>query len=412
MKQRVPLPGTYIDYTPLLYNDRDVILFGAGLFVQPAIHALGQRGITPACICDNSTAKQGLNMMAIPVISPAEARIAFPNATVIITTYPMYFEEIRIQLVEMGWKNIFDCTRLLAFFEYDRSSFASGPGVSEIHFNLDRFFYDYFLKYFPDKLIIPSLDIVITEKCSLNCRDCANLMQYYTHPQDADYDELFNSLDVIMQSVDHVLEFRVLGGEAFMNRSAHLYIERLRQYNNYTRIAVYSNGTIVPKGENLYSLTHEDTYLRISDYGKVSRNLPKMLKLFDAHSIVYDVQKCEKWQDCASIGKKERTIEELESVYSACCVNKFFTLLNGSLYICPFSANAANLGALPPFPHETLVFNYCTDRTEIRERLFNMLRVRTYFSACRYCAGRPLDVTPLPAAVQISTPLPYEVVSK
>ena len=96
--------------------------------------------------------------MDIPVISPAEARIAFPDTTVIITTYPIYFEEIMSQLTGMGWREICDCAHLLASFEYDRNSFASG--VSELHFNLDKFFYDYFLKYYPDKLIIPSIDIV------------------------------------------------------------------------------------------------------------------------------------------------------------------------------------------------------------------------------------------------------------
>lgn len=410
MKQRVPMPVSYQDRNFSSYVDRDVVLFGAGLFVQPAIHSLDQRGIIPACICDNSTAKHGTIIMDVPVTSPAEARIAFPNAIVIITTHSIYFEEIRLQLTEMGWKDILNCAYLLASFEYDRNSFASG--LSMLHFDLDRFFYNFFLKYFPDKLIIPSLDIVITEKCSLKCRDCSNLMQYYTHPQDADYDKLFNSLDVIMQSVDHVLELRVLGGETFMNRSAFQYIERLRQYNNYSRIAVYSNGTIVPGEDTLYCLTHDDTYLRISDYGQVSRKLTEMLKLFDAHGVVYDVLKCEKWQDCASISKRERTINELEAVYSCCCANKTLTLLNGSLYICPFAANASNLGALQPFPHESLKVDNCISARGIRERLFNMLRMKTYFTACEYCAGRPDYETPLPAAIQTPAPLPYSRIYK
>lgn len=410
MKQRVPLSSTYKDCTPFINNDGDVILFGAGLFVKPTIHALRQHQIMPACICDNSIAKQGSKVMDIPVISPAEGRRLFPEATAIITTYPVYFEEIRTQLMGIGYKNIVDCARLLASFEYNRHSFTTG--VSALHFDLDRFFYDYFLKYFPEKLIVPSIDIVITEKCSLKCRDCSNLMQYYTHPSDVDYDALFDSLDIIMQSVDHVLEFRVLGGETFMSRNAHRYINRLRQYTNYTRIVVYSNGTIIPGGDNLRCLIHEDTYLRISDYGALSHNIAEMVKLFDEHGVIYDIQKCDKWQDCATIEKRTRSIKELESVYSCCCARRTLTLLNGSLYICPFAANAANLRALPPFPHETLETNHSVNIPGIRERIFNMLRMKTYFSACEYCAGRPDDVTPLPAAIQTTTTLPYRILSK
>ena len=31
-------------------------------------------------------------------------------------------------------------------------------------------------------LVIRSVDVVITEKCTLKCKDCANLMQYYQNP--------------------------------------------------------------------------------------------------------------------------------------------------------------------------------------------------------------------------------------
>ena len=344
--------------------------------------------------------------MGVPVISPTEARAAFPSATVIITTRPGYIEEIRSQLAGMGWTQICDCAHLLSSFEYGRNSFASG--VSALHFDLDGYFYEYFVKYFPEKLIIPSIDIVITEKCSLRCRDCANLMQYYTHPQDVDFGQLFSSLDLLMQCVDHVLEFRILGGETFMNRRAHQYVERLRQYGNYTRIAVYSNGTIVPREENLQCLTCDDTYLRVSDYGPLSRKVQEMAKEFDAHRVSYDVLSVSGWQDCSVIVKRERTPEELEGIFSCCCANKTFTLLNGTLYICPFAANADNLGALPLFSKDSLKMDGHLSKQEMRGWIFNMLRNKTYLSACEYCAGRPVGVTLIPAAVQVASPLPYK----
>jgi hypothetical protein len=105
-------------------------------------------------------------------------------------------------------------------------------------------------------------------------------MQYYRHPKDADFGALFASLDVLMASVDHVLEFRVLGGETFMNPQAHRYIEKLREYENFTRIAVYSNGTIMPTEEGMASLIREDTYLRVTDYGPLSRKVRAIVEAF------------------------------------------------------------------------------------------------------------------------------------
>jgi hypothetical protein len=387
-----------------------MILFGAGLFLRPAIHSLAQRGIQADCICDNSPVKQGTSIMGIPVISPAEARAAHSNATVIITATPRYIEEIRSQATAMGWARVCDGAPLLASFQYDRISFASG--VSQLHFDLDDYFCEYFRRYHPASLIIPSLDIVITEKCSLRCRDCANLMQYYTDPHDVDFDKLFASLDMFMECVDQVLEFRVLGGETFMNRHAHRYIDRLRQYRNYTRIAVYSNGTILPTGENLNCLIQGDTYLRISDYGPLSRNLQKMVEIFDEHRVIYDVLAIDGWQDCAGIKKRERTVEQMSAVHACCCASKSLSILNGRLYGCPFAANACHLGALPPFPGDSLTLDRRLRGSELRGWLFDTLRTRRSFSACEYCAGRPIGVAAIPAALQAPSPLPYKRITQ
>jgi hypothetical protein len=406
MRQKVPLLCTDWKNSLSPCLGKRGILFGAGLFLRPAIHSLGQRGIQVDCICDNSPAKQGMTIRAIPVMSPTEARAAHPNDTVIITAAPKYIDEIHSQATALGWTRVCDGAPLLASFQYDRTSFESG--VSQLHFDLDEYFCEYFRRYHPERLIIPSLDVVITEKCSLRCRDCANLMQYYTDPQDVDFDKLFASLDIFMECVDQVLEFRVLGGETFMNRHAHRYIDRLREYRNYTRIAVYSNGTIPPSGENLDCLIQEDTYLRISDYGPLSRNLQKMVEIFDEHRVIYDVLAIDGWQDCAGIKKRERTVEQLSAVHASCCASKSLSILNGRLYGCPFAANASYLGALPPFPGDSLTLDRRLSRSELRGWLFDTLRTRRSFSACEYCAGRPIGVAAIPAALQAPSPLTYK----
>lgn len=404
MKQKIPLPDT-IEQTFSLKNSKDIILFGAGLFVQPAIHALKKLGKTIACICDNSIVKHGTAVWEIPIISPHEAIEKYTGALVIITAAPKYIEEITSQSLELGWENIYDCSNLLASFEYNRNTFFNG--ISKTHFDLDRYFNEYFLKYYPEKLVIPSIDVIITERCSLKCRDCSNLMQYYVDPQNLEFKEVFEALDILMESVDHVVEFRVLGGETFMNKDAYKFINRLREYKNKTRIAVYSNGTIIPKGHNLDCLIHDDTYLRISNYGTLSKNIDNMVKIFDEFGIEYDVENCDAWQDCSTISKMEKSVEELEAMYSDCCVKNYLTLLKGNLYNCPYAANASNLGALPKFPGEYIALNKKQDKSKIRERIKILLREKTYFSACKYCGGRSLDDMLLPAAIQTKETLSF-----
>ena len=79
-------------------------------------------------------------------------------------------------------------------------------------------------------------------------------MQYYTKPQNAEMEDLFLSLDKIMSVIDSIDEFRVLGGDPFMNKEMYKVINKLDAYNSGARIAIYTNGQIIPRGENLDAL--------------------------------------------------------------------------------------------------------------------------------------------------------------
>ena len=43
-------------------------------------------------------------------------------------------------------------------------------------------------------------------------------MQYYVDPKDTENDEVFSALDIINANVDHISEYRVIGGEPLMNK--------------------------------------------------------------------------------------------------------------------------------------------------------------------------------------------------
>ena len=46
---------------------------------------------------------------------------------------------------------------------------------------------------------------MITEKCSMKCKDCSNLMQYYENPINSDLNLLLKSIDKVMNSVTNFL---------------------------------------------------------------------------------------------------------------------------------------------------------------------------------------------------------------
>jgi len=376
-------------------ENKKVVLFGAGLYLPIAIFSLGQHNIKVVSICDNDIEKQGKNIYGLDILSPEESAQKYTDAVFIISTYPKYINEIKRQLYDLGVKKIKDTAFCFARFEVGNDDFSEG--ISYINFQLETFFYDYFTLFYPQLLVLPSLDVVITEKCSLRCKDCANLMPHFENPQNIDYDSLFASVDKVMNEIDYLLEFRVLGGEAFMNPEAYRFINRLRQYDNYGRIAVYSNGTIVPAKENLTALKHEDTFVRISNYGSISKNLQTILDVFAKERIYYACEAVDKWQDCAHVKKIERTQQELKQTFATCCAKTTLSLLYNKIHICPFSSSVFALHLLPEDIEEAVNLS---DSETIRQGLYRLLHQKKYFEICKYCPGRDIRELTIPAAIQ------------
>ena len=108
----------------------------------------------------------------------------------------------------------------------------------------------------------------------MKCKNCSNLMQYYNKPINSDIDELFLSIDRFMACVDNIYEFRILGGDPFMNKDLYKVVGQLKKYEQVKKIIVYTNAKIIPKGANLDCLKHKKVVLDITNYGEGLRLWP------------------------------------------------------------------------------------------------------------------------------------------
>ena len=107
-------------------------------------------------------------------------------------------------------------------------------------------------------------------------------MQYYERPQNSDLNLMFKTLDKFMSCLDSLYEFRVLGGDPFMNKELHKTIEKLKSYKNAQNIVVYTNATIIPKNENFECLKDDKITIEITNYGKdLSRKHDELVELLN-----------------------------------------------------------------------------------------------------------------------------------
>lgn len=257
----------------------------------------------------------------------------------------------------------------------------------------------------PHQLVLHSLELPITDRCSLRCQDCSNLMQYFTSPKDVDIEATLVDADKVLDSVDRIEQLRLLGGEPFVSKQLYRYVQHFLDRDKIEFIHIFSNGTIVPTGENLECLKHPKVFVNISNYGPLSRHIPDIEALFQREHILYRVAKVTEWTDCSSIAEHHRTSDQLAQVFGDCCASRLLTLRDGRLFICPFLANALALHAIPGVADESLLLSQYS-KDELTDALRKFLE-KTSFRGCDFCNGRPRGIVNIPAAVQAKEPRAY-----
>lgn len=238
-----------------------------------------------------------------------------------------------------------------------------------------------------DKLILDTLDIVVTEKCSLKCEKCSNLMQYYQSPQNLNIFDIRNSLDKILQVVDCIYELRILGGEPFMNPDFYELIDWYKDNSKIKQIVIITNATIFPENEKLEKLKNPKVKIWVSDYGKLSKRLCDWMRWCESNKVECLYHRFDNWHDCGNLEKHCYSVNEIKYIYETCECRQLPTLLKGKLFNCPYAANAVNLGALSDEEAKKDMLEI--DNAEVTNQIIkSFLFDRDYLMSCDYCKGR------------------------
>ena len=393
-------------------NGKQVVLFGAGQIGEMCLYAMKQKKIDVDFFCDSMERKQGTEIDGIRVLSPKNLRKLDPETNIFISNN--YISVVNEQLQKDNFNNIYNCVELFENTDFTNSKLTIQPTKIErwVAFYKNMALKDKFMS--KGLLNIKSLDVQITERCSLKCKDCSNLMQYYTNPQNSELNVMLKSIDRFIECVNKVYEFRVLGGDPFMNKELHKVINHLINYDKVQKIAIYTNARFVPKGENIECLKNKKVVVDISNYGLLDpkkKKVNEFIKVLKTKKIKYSVALVNDWQDCGGITKfQKRSKEELYRIFNNCCNSDILSLLHGKLYRCPFSANAANLNATPYEKTDVVdLFDENIPIEELKIKIKELTYDKKSLMACNYCNGRDYQTARIDAAIQTPRPLPIKL---
>ena len=384
-----------------LAEKSNVVVFGTGNFGKIVVRAVLESGISIKKVCDTNPSNWGKSFCGYSVFGPDDL---CSEDTVLLASNISNRRFLRKLCEEKRVSEIHNVEKILR-----RSSWPKFYSELDLEWSLDRsqevidlYLFDIDSEQEQVLLKVKSLDVVLTERCSLKCVDCSNLMQYYEKPIGAEVETLVESLKSFLDTVDFVSELRLIGGEPLVSRSVEKVLETIYSYSNFDKIVLYTNGTLIPKDSTLSMLQDSRVWVKISDYGSVSRKAQqlsdkcKSLNINCIHELVTE------WEDVGRILDRGRTREQNKVVFGNCCVNDTLTLLHGLLYACPFSAHTDNLGVLKDADVDRVDVLASKD---LKKAIRSIYQEKDVLVACNLCNGRDHVVAKVPAGVQTKQPL-------
>lgn len=386
-----------------------VIIAGAGIVGKILLSVCKKNGIKVTCFCDSSkkVIQSQSQFCGLEIIYTPHLKKKYKDAVILISVAAI--KDVVDLLENLGYPNWYAGGLLLNDYNVSQNSLDSSIDYTKYALENCILCHDGYLN--PDKLFLRSIDVIITERCSLRCGGCANLMQYYQNPKNCDTNMLLKSLDLFCNVIDKVLDFRVIGGEPFMNREWHVIVKRLVNEPKGKRVVIYTNGTIIPDEKYLPLLKNKKVIVIISDYGTKSRNLVKLKQILKNNEIAYYVLKIGNWLACSSISPHHRSIKQQKEIFKFCCAKNMTTLSDGKIHRCPYGANATRLSAVLGDKDDYIdIFKEPNDKKHIlqtKNKLKDYLLLKKYLKTCDFCVGRPLSGLEIPPAIQINKPLKY-----
>lgn len=259
-----------------------------------------------------------------------------------------------------------------------------------------------------------NLTLLLTGKCTLNCKLCATYTPYHRNPQHYSYEVLTKSVKRIFECVDtNIGIVSIGGGEPLMHPDLIQILKFLNQYEKRVEMfEIATNGTIIPSEAVLQELKNSPKmHILLDNYGEeLSIHVKEIVEKLEEYEIPYRLRNytkedswCGGWINVSDFTEKHRTEEQICETYKKCGFNtiygNMYFLINGVAHICYMSNQILEFVDETDDESVDLLDDNMTN-AEIHEKLLN-LRDRKCLHACRNCNGFMLDSEHVLAAEQL-----------
>ena len=387
---------------------RKIICFGAGKFLKNITDFLKSAHLDIAKLLDNSEEKWGMEMEGMEIQSPNILKECDENEYVILISSKIYANEIEKQIkkdfnkkfVIFKWPLIVQTKAVfneqLWHERIYRTCKKVYEEIAENRINSETYIKEKeILLADRKKVILPRTPLVITTRCTLRCKECSNLMPYYSSPKDYPSNEIIQWIKNICDAVDEWGCCEFIGGEPFLYHDLESVLSYALSEDKIQRVEFTTNASVIPKTNILKLLADDKVFIRISEYPGLIKS-EEFIRALEEYGVRYRVMENMRWIRTKNLEKRNRSYQELQSQYLNCGSAKMCkTILNGKLYVCAKAASLMELGYV-----DYLEMVDIMDINHLRENIRNFLRL-TFSYACDYCDMASVDEEMVEPAEQI-----------
>lgn len=389
---------------------KPVVIFGAGRGGWYVMKVLEHYGVSINAFADNDPCKHGMYSNYF-VHSPEDIARKFPEALVFLGVFtPNAANMVREQLLKLNFHHIYYGLDAFLFVyltvvtgrKCNKEVLAQSIHILFENYSAGPNHYGYNEE---NHFVSPFVTSVITQKCSLRCRDCGQLIPNYKSPVHFSVECIVNDIKQYAKAFDVVPEISLHGGEPFLHPDIQRICSEVATIPNIVYISFITNGTILPSDDTLRQLSACGADILQSDYGSLSKKQTKLFTACQEHNIYCEfvyTNPTKMWtRPAAPFRKHNRSVKDNNEIYKKCVSSKVCCqIMDGELHRCPFSMHASHQGSFPKVKSDFVRLNDPNMPDEIlKEKIRSFLSQNIALSACDYCD--PSNDIETPPAIQL-----------
>lgn len=253
-----------------------------------------------------------------------------------------------------------------------------------------------------DKLFVNTLDVYLTQKCSLGCKYCYIYTNSYPVEKRIHFDteQILRDIDTICDASSYIKRMVPFGGEPFLHPDITVIIKKMASKKNVGIIDLISNGIFSKSDEELKQLNYKNVKINISNYNhalpekliRIREENIKRLQNLGLNVVVHN--DTPQWRKPGLLKANHLSLDELIQKKRNCgnfCnigttekdSTETLIIKNGRLFSCQYCDTIYHLG-LADNIEDSIDLSEAISSVELANRVKALIN-RDCYTACRFC---------------------------